>query len=134
MTYIVLTVSRRASLKFTILLTLLLYFFPAAGSVSSAVSWLEKYYSNRGVCVSSASVAEITENENTLVVHLSVDTDYLRRLRSGGGLQLVNEWLALHCPLPMEAYNRIFAERDVVVVSSGTQALSCRQFEDSRSK
>lgn len=94
-----------------------------------AAKWLETFYSNRGVCITSANVSEIEVAASTLTVHLETENNYVERLHTGGGEQLVQDWLALHCPLPLVAYSNALGGKDVVVQWKGRYSLSCREFE-----
>lgn len=93
--------------------------------------WLQVYYDKRGICVSNASVKEISTNSSTLFVHLDVEEKYIGRLLNGGP-QIVQDWLALHCPLPMVAYSKNIGDQDVVIMGSKDLTLSCRYFENNR--
>lgn len=93
--------------------------------------WLQQYYDSRGVCVTSATVGQITRNESSLFVRLEVDPEYLARIQRGGE-QIVRDWLALHCPLPLVAFHNFIGDLDVTVVGSESLMLSCKSFESSR--
>lgn len=95
---------------------------------NETAQWLQGFYDSRGICVSSTRVGEITETDSVLTVHLEVENDYVQSLHRGGGDRLVQDWLALHCPMPLEAYDGVLEGKDIVVVADGNLELSCRGF------
>lgn len=99
---------------------------PASGA-DDGITWLENFYNDRSICVSNTSVAEIKSSDTELTVFIEAENDYIQRLQRGGGERLVYDWLALHCPLPLEAYGAALNDKDVVVVGGDSYELSCRQ-------
>ena len=98
-----------------------------ASRADDAITWLEHFYNDRNICVSNTSVAAIEPSDASLTVFIEAENDYIQRLQLGGGERLVYDWLAVHCPLPLEAYGAVLKGRDVVVVAGGTYELSCKQ-------
>lgn len=117
---------------------LLLLFVLLAGMssavASDAADWLCSYYSDSASCVSKASVSEIADNKNALVVTLTVDEVYLAKLKRIND-EVVEEWLALHCPLPLAAHARHIGNRDIILLPTSKNhplKLSCKTVESRR--
>ncbi len=97
----------------------------------NAAVWLKEYYDNRGVCASNTTVSDIVVRNKAITVLLESEKTYIKRVKKGGA-QIAQDWLALHCPLPMVAYGKILKGRDVVILVAGMDSLSCAAFEENR--
>jgi len=112
---------------------LLFYFvaaMPAVVSAESMEDWLRSFYNDRGVCAANTNVGEIKIADNQLIAYLDVENNYLKRVQ-GGGKEIVDDWLALHCPFPLAAYEHIFNGYDIVITAGNNLSLSCRAYKNS---
>ncbi len=117
--------------KFRCTVVGLLFLFTGNCLADDAADWLTHFYDSRGVCVSSASITDILVQDETIIVQLESDKEYLGRVKKGGH-RILQDWLALHCPLPTIAYAKTLKGKDVIVKVDGVDALSCSAFEKSR--
>jgi len=112
------------------LLFLLMAAIPAVVSAESMADWLRNFYNDRGICAANTNVGEIKIADSQLIAYLDVEDNYLKRVQ-GGGKEIVDDWLALHCPFPLAAYESVFSGHDIVIVANESLSLSCRSYKKS---
>ena len=109
----------------------LLWTWAGESTADDAVGWLTRFYDNRGICISSNTTPEVTAKDTVLQVQLTAEDGYAQRVIKGGD-NIVRDWLALHCPLPMIAYSTKLQGKDVIIKFAEQTPLSCMAFEKSR--